>query len=125
MAVNVWVSGLILSPQSHIIKSVMWGLAFADFFSLRCSMQATVTMESRRRGLRLSRLVLLFIGAVETFRNITARVIDCDVNGEIHYFLEGCELANLVPNNAKMVTKNDANLALPPRFRQVHIESPL
>ncbi|GFX07781.1 uncharacterized protein TNCV_4160501 [Trichonephila clavipes] len=39
MAVNVWVSGLILSPQSHIIKSVMWGLAFVEFFSLRCSMK--------------------------------------------------------------------------------------
>ncbi|GFV85514.1 hypothetical protein TNCV_3773381 [Trichonephila clavipes] len=40
MAVNVWVSGLIHSPPSHILKSVMWGLAFVELFSLRCSMQA-------------------------------------------------------------------------------------
>ncbi|GFV99762.1 hypothetical protein TNCV_5081221 [Trichonephila clavipes] len=49
---------------------------------------------------------------------------------------EGFELANIVANDTKMVTKvaklaatlvskNDANLALPPRFRQVLIESPL
>ncbi|GFU69152.1 mariner Mos1 transposase [Trichonephila clavipes] len=45
---------------------------------------------------------------------------------------EGSELANMVVNDAKMVvndtnlvSKNDANLALPPRFRQVLIESPL
>ncbi|GFX69239.1 hypothetical protein TNCV_3564151 [Trichonephila clavipes] len=45
---------------------------------------------------------------------------------------KGSELANMVANDAKvaklaanLVTKNDANLALPPRFRQVLIESPL
>ncbi|GFX93370.1 hypothetical protein TNCV_151761 [Trichonephila clavipes] len=45
---------------------------------------------------------------------------------------EGSELANMVSNDvnvaklaANLVTKNDANLALPPRFRQVLIESPL
>ncbi|GFV62412.1 hypothetical protein TNCV_1183261 [Trichonephila clavipes] len=45
---------------------------------------------------------------------------------------EGSELANMVVNDAQMVAKiakseakNDANLALPPRFRQVLIESPL
>ncbi|GFT06416.1 uncharacterized protein TNCV_3355611 [Trichonephila clavipes] len=47
-------------------------------------------------------------------------------SGEIYYFLEDSrgfsELANMVAN---LVTKNDANLALPPRFRQILIESPL
>ncbi|GFX07073.1 uncharacterized protein TNCV_1556761 [Trichonephila clavipes] len=49
---------------------------------------------------------------------------------------EGSELANMVVNDAQMVakvaklaanlvSKNDANLALPPRFRQVLIELPL
>ncbi|GFX69572.1 hypothetical protein TNCV_1769411 [Trichonephila clavipes] len=49
---------------------------------------------------------------------------------------EGSELTNMLANDTKMVTKvvkldvnlfakNDANLALPPRFRQVLIESPL
>ncbi|GFX17036.1 hypothetical protein TNCV_4265621 [Trichonephila clavipes] len=49
---------------------------------------------------------------------------------------EGSELASKVTNDAKMVAKvakltanlvakNDANLALPPRFRQVLIQSPL
>ncbi|GFY03057.1 hypothetical protein TNCV_980621 [Trichonephila clavipes] len=45
---------------------------------------------------------------------------------------EGSELANKVTNDAKMVAKvakwtakNDANLALPPRFHQVLIQSPL
>ncbi|GFV89719.1 DDE_3 domain-containing protein [Trichonephila clavipes] len=49
---------------------------------------------------------------------------------------KGSELANMVANDAKMVAKvaklatnlfakNDANFALPPRFRQVLIESPL
>ncbi|GFV65396.1 hypothetical protein TNCV_2638261 [Trichonephila clavipes] len=44
----------------------------------------------------------------------------------------GSELANMVANDAKLaklasslVAKNDANLTLPPRFRQVLIESPL
>ncbi|GFY10388.1 hypothetical protein TNCV_1462781 [Trichonephila clavipes] len=51
----------------------------------------------------------------------------------IEHIPEGSELANMVTNNTKMVaklaanmvTKNDANLALPPRFRQILIESPL
>ncbi|GFY30844.1 hypothetical protein TNCV_3120041 [Trichonephila clavipes] len=78
-------------------------------------------------------------GATETSRNITARVIERDTSGEIYYILEdseGSELANMVAKDAKMVTKvaklaanfvakNDANLALPPRFCQVLIESPL
>ncbi|GFT52947.1 hypothetical protein TNCV_1460471 [Trichonephila clavipes] len=34
------------------------------------------------------RLALLLIGAAETSRNITAHVIERDVNGENHYFLE-------------------------------------
>ncbi|GFX80491.1 hypothetical protein TNCV_2529991 [Trichonephila clavipes] len=45
---------------------------------------------------------------------------------------EGSELANMVANDAKMaanvanlVAENNANLAIPPRFRQVLIESPL
>ncbi|GFX45580.1 hypothetical protein TNCV_175731 [Trichonephila clavipes] len=42
---------------------------------------------------------------------------------------ESSELANMVAKDAKMaanlVDKNDANLVLPPRFRQVLIESPL
>ncbi|GFW74775.1 hypothetical protein TNCV_963501 [Trichonephila clavipes] len=49
---------------------------------------------------------------------------------------EGTEVVNMVANDVKMVTKvaklvgnliftYDANLALSPRFRQVHIESPL
>ncbi|GFT80219.1 hypothetical protein TNCV_2187141 [Trichonephila clavipes] len=41
---------------------------------------------------------------------------------------EGFELANMVTNDAKLaanlVSKNDANVALPPKFRQVLIESP-
>ncbi|GFW29534.1 hypothetical protein TNCV_1549451 [Trichonephila clavipes] len=48
---------------------------------------------------------------------------------------EGSELENMFANDAKMVVKvaklaanlvakNDANLALPPRFHQVLIESP-
>ncbi|GFU84744.1 transposable element Tcb2 transposase [Trichonephila clavipes] len=39
---------------------------------------------------------------------------------------EGSELANMVAKvAANLFAKNDANLALPPRFRQVLIESPL
>ncbi|GFX91029.1 hypothetical protein TNCV_5106591 [Trichonephila clavipes] len=51
MAVNVWVSGLIHSPQSHIIKSVMLGMAFVGFSvcDVACWLLA-VTMESGRRG---------------------------------------------------------------------------
>ncbi|GFW99448.1 hypothetical protein TNCV_3007501 [Trichonephila clavipes] len=60
-----------------------------------------------------------------TSRNITARVIERHTSGEIYYFLEGSELANMVTNDAQLSSKNDANLALPPRFRQVLIESPL
>ncbi|GFV51969.1 hypothetical protein TNCV_1323221 [Trichonephila clavipes] len=57
--------------------------------------------------------------------------------GDIHRKIpEGSELANMVANDATMiaevakltanlVAKKDANLALPPRFRQVLIESPL
>ncbi|GFU12869.1 hypothetical protein TNCV_3574211 [Trichonephila clavipes] len=39
MVVYFWASGLILSPQSHILKSLMWGLAFVEVHSLRNSMQ--------------------------------------------------------------------------------------
>ncbi|GFX90770.1 hypothetical protein TNCV_3166011 [Trichonephila clavipes] len=41
---------------------------------------------------------------------------------------EGSELANMFANDTKMAAndaKNDADLTLPPRFRQVLIESPL
>ncbi|GFU06260.1 hypothetical protein TNCV_4765581 [Trichonephila clavipes] len=55
---------------------------------------------------------------------------------KIHKIPEGSELANTVAYDAKtvakvgklatnLVAKNDANLALPPRFRQILIESPL
>ncbi|GFV62926.1 hypothetical protein TNCV_5084091 [Trichonephila clavipes] len=82
----------------------------------------------------------LLIGVAETSRNITTR----DVCGEIHYLLEDSKgfrthqhgHENDQTYDAKMVTKvtklaanlvakNDANLALPPRFCQVLIESPL
>ncbi|GFS66493.1 hypothetical protein TNCV_3857141 [Trichonephila clavipes] len=50
----------------------------------------------------------------------------------IKRFQLGSELANMVVNDAKMlakvanlVTKNDVNVALPPRFRHVLIELPL
>ncbi|GFU70435.1 ribosomal protein S6 kinase beta-1 [Trichonephila clavipes] len=63
------------------------------------------------------------------FRNITTRVIERDTSGEIYYFLEDSrgfpKLVNMVANDAKMVAQNDDNMALPPRFRQVLIESPL
>ncbi|GFT53467.1 hypothetical protein TNCV_3324551 [Trichonephila clavipes] len=40
MAVYFWASGLILSPQSHILKSLRWGLMFAGIHCLRSGMQA-------------------------------------------------------------------------------------
>ncbi|GFU14426.1 hypothetical protein TNCV_328891 [Trichonephila clavipes] len=62
-----------------------------------------------------------FIGVAKTSRNITAHVIERDTSGEIYYFLEGSKLANMVAKVANLaanwVSKNDANLALPPRFR--------
>ncbi|GFV95042.1 hypothetical protein TNCV_1030401 [Trichonephila clavipes] len=59
-----------------------------------------------------------------------------NVKGPHKKIPEGSEIANMVANDAKMVAKvaklavnlvakNDAYLALPPRFRQVLIESPL
>ncbi|GFW83643.1 hypothetical protein TNCV_2204921 [Trichonephila clavipes] len=67
--------------------------------------------------------------ATETSRNITACVIERDTSGDMYYFLEDSrgfsELANMVAKVAKWVAKNGANLALPPRFRQVLSESPL
>ncbi|GFV19961.1 uncharacterized protein TNCV_2221291 [Trichonephila clavipes] len=58
--------------------------------------------------------------ATETSRYITTS----DIIGEIYFFLENSrgfsELANMITNDAKMVTslvaENDANLTLPPRF---------
>ncbi|GFT47546.1 hypothetical protein TNCV_3750621 [Trichonephila clavipes] len=59
--------------------------------------------------------------ATETSRNITTRVIERDTSGEIYYFPEDSELANMVTNDVKiaklaanLISKNDANLALPP-----------
>ncbi|GFX96382.1 transposable element Tc3 transposase [Trichonephila clavipes] len=69
----------------------------------------------------------LIASAIETSRNITARAIERDTSGEI-YFLEDsrgfqtCQLGRQCRKNGR---KNDANLALPPRFRQVLIKSPL
>ncbi|GFY33738.1 hypothetical protein TNCV_4594501 [Trichonephila clavipes] len=48
------------------------GLDFVGFFSLPSDMSA----------------IGLFIGAAETSRNITARVIERDVSGPLHKFLE-------------------------------------
>ncbi|GFU54450.1 hypothetical protein TNCV_2980441 [Trichonephila clavipes] len=70
--------------------------------------------------------------ATETFRNITTRVISLTLVERSTTFkksTEGSELANMVANDAKIVANlfalNDANLPLPPRLRQVLIESPL
>ncbi|GFV91016.1 hypothetical protein TNCV_1248991 [Trichonephila clavipes] len=53
----------------------------------------------------------------------------CKADYEAAKAREGPELANMVANDAKLaanlVANNDANLALPQRFRQVLIESPL
>ncbi|GFX75189.1 hypothetical protein TNCV_3171161 [Trichonephila clavipes] len=59
--------------------------------------------------------------ATQTSRNTTARVIERNTSGEICCFLEDSNGFRMV----HMVAKNDANLALPPRFPQVLIESPL
>ncbi|GFV49852.1 hypothetical protein TNCV_1391341 [Trichonephila clavipes] len=58
-------------------------------------------------------------GVTETFRNISSRVIERDTSGEI-YFLEDSRGFRTC-QHGREVTK----LALPPRFRQVLIESPL
>ncbi|GFX20157.1 hypothetical protein TNCV_1437171 [Trichonephila clavipes] len=53
---------------------------------------------------------------------------ECERSTTFQKIPEGFVLANMVANDAKMiakVAKNDANLALPLRFRQVLIESPL
>ncbi|GFU14083.1 hypothetical protein TNCV_2536321 [Trichonephila clavipes] len=73
----------------------------------------------------------LFIGAAETSRNITTRVIERYFSEPLLKFLKesrGSELTNLVVKVTKvanLVAKNDVNLALPPRFRQALIESSL
>ncbi|GFT72323.1 hypothetical protein TNCV_3608891 [Trichonephila clavipes] len=74
-------------------------------------------------------------GAKETSRNITARVIERDTRGEIYYILEdsrGFRTRQRRENSHQsrhvgfqLGLQNDANLALPPRFHQVLIESPL
>ncbi|GFT34741.1 hypothetical protein TNCV_2898801 [Trichonephila clavipes] len=67
---------------------------------------------------------------------ICSQFIDVERSTTFQKIPEGSELANMVANDAKivikvvklatnLVAKNDANLALPPRFRQVLIESPL
>ncbi|GFX20424.1 hypothetical protein TNCV_3487821 [Trichonephila clavipes] len=50
---------------------------------------------------------------------------DTSFRGIYQNIPEGSELVNMVANDAKLAAKNDANLALPPRFRQGRIESPL
>ncbi|GFV45697.1 hypothetical protein TNCV_1969981 [Trichonephila clavipes] len=69
------------------------------------------------------------VGATEISRNITTCVIELDTSGEIYYFLEdsrGFRTRQHGRQNSHQIgLKNDANLALPPRFRQVVIESPL
>ncbi|GFV46105.1 hypothetical protein TNCV_1256611 [Trichonephila clavipes] len=78
MAVNVWVSGLLHSPQSHIIKSVTWGLAFVGFFSLRCSKQAIGCDDGiREEGLKaLNRRFLLGFWTVNSPQSHIVRVYD-------------------------------------------------
>ncbi|GFW96454.1 hypothetical protein TNCV_4357761 [Trichonephila clavipes] len=70
---------------------------------------------------------------METSRNITARVIERDTSGEIYYFPEDSKGFRTRQHGRQRrqngrqiwVAKNDTNLALPPIFRQVLIESPL
>ncbi|GFU05306.1 retrovirus-related Pol polyprotein from transposon 412 [Trichonephila clavipes] len=73
--------------------------------------------------------VVIRIRAAEISRNITARVIDRSVILERSTTFQknpvGSELAKVAKLAANLVVKSDANLALPPRFRQVLIESPL
>ncbi|GFX26162.1 hypothetical protein TNCV_2959681 [Trichonephila clavipes] len=54
MAVNVCVSGLIHSPQSHIIKSVMLGLVFVDFsvYDVACRLFIGCDDGIREEGLK-------------------------------------------------------------------------
>ncbi|GFX79281.1 transposable element Tcb1 transposase [Trichonephila clavipes] len=64
--------------------------------------------------------------------DITTRVVERDTSGEIYYFLEdsrGFQTRQHGRQNNhqshQLGVQNEANLALPPRFRQVLIESPL
>ncbi|GFT18955.1 uncharacterized protein TNCV_4725921 [Trichonephila clavipes] len=71
MAVYFWVPGLIYSPQSHIIMSVMFGLAFVAISSLRCSMQTIGCDDEIRERLYLG------IWTVKTvFNPISGQVFD-------------------------------------------------
>ncbi|GFV78054.1 hypothetical protein TNCV_2081 [Trichonephila clavipes] len=70
--------------------------------------------------------------ATETSRNKTARVIERDTSGDIYYFLENARGFRTRQHGHQshqighqLGRQNYANLALPPGFRQVLIESPL
>ncbi|GFU69704.1 hypothetical protein TNCV_1220921 [Trichonephila clavipes] len=73
----------------------------------------------RSHGLRKSvEVTVLMREASWIFREKSVCAIDLEISAFLHKFPEGPELA-------KLVAKNDANLALASRFRQVPIESPL
>ncbi|GFV83172.1 hypothetical protein TNCV_1898991 [Trichonephila clavipes] len=62
MAVYFWASGLIHSPQYHILKSVMWGLTFVEILSLRSGMQAIGCDGGiREEGLRFENVLTIVI----------------------------------------------------------------
>ncbi|GFU66371.1 phosphatase and actin regulator 2 [Trichonephila clavipes] len=75
--------------------------------------------------------IYYFLEDSRGFSGSLAKVGPCanKIHNHHHHHPGGSELANMVANDnkivAKLVSKKDANLALPPRFRQVLIESPL
>ncbi|GFV50498.1 hypothetical protein TNCV_4746151 [Trichonephila clavipes] len=83
--------------------------------------------ESFQRGICVEERVFLL--GVESEDNGSGKKMAAHVRGKIP---ESSELSNMVANDTKvaklvtnLVAKNDANLALPPIFRQVLIELPL
>ncbi|GFX88497.1 hypothetical protein TNCV_2279651 [Trichonephila clavipes] len=92
LAVYFWASGLINSPQSHILKSVMFGLTFIELLSLRCSMQAIGCDDGiREEGFKSNRRATVLHIAGNLNQEATENVSEQAVRRTLHRLVYGSQ----------------------------------
>ncbi|GFX80381.1 transposable element Tcb1 transposase [Trichonephila clavipes] len=114
-----------LNPNENFWDAL--GRAVSSRFPLPATLiELETALQEEWRLLNSAVLEHLIESMVE--RNITPRVIERDTSGEIYFLKDsrGFRTHQHGRQTGRLLSRqNDANLALPPRFRQILIESPL